>query len=44
MLAWGEMDGAMVAPPRDIRREPDFGATSVNYDLGDLLGRSREPS
>jgi hypothetical protein len=28
---------------RPFRREPDFGATSVNYDLADLLGRSEGP-
>lgn len=26
-----------------FRREPDFGVTSVNYDLGELLGRGEEP-
>ena len=26
---------------RPFRREPDFGATSVNYDFADLLARSR---
>jgi len=26
-----------------FRREPDFGVTSVNYDLGDLLQRGEEP-
>ncbi len=35
------------APPRYLRRpfgkEPDFGATSVNYDLPDLLARATEP-
>jgi hypothetical protein len=25
-------------------REPDFGATSVNYDLRELLARAGEPS
>jgi hypothetical protein len=29
---------------RPFRREPDFGATSVNYDFSDLLARSAEPS
>jgi hypothetical protein len=24
-------------------REPDFGATSVNYDLSELLARAEEP-
>jgi superfamily II DNA/RNA helicase len=26
-----------------FRREPDFGATSVNYDLSELLARAEEP-
>ena len=29
---------------RPFSREPDFGVTSVNYDLADLLARSKEPS
>ena len=29
---------------RPFRREPDFGVTSVNYDLADLLARSEAPS
>ena len=29
---------------RPFRREPDFGATSVNYDFADLLTRSESPS
>ncbi len=29
---------------RPLRREPDFGATSVNYNFNELLGRSEEPS
>ena len=29
---------------RPFRREPDFGATSVNYDFADLLARSEAPS
>jgi superfamily II DNA or RNA helicase len=27
-----------------FQKEPDFGATSVNYDFADLLARSQEPS
>ncbi|MBP7777872.1 MAG: DUF3883 domain-containing protein [Acidobacteria bacterium] len=27
-----------------FRREPDFGVTSVNYDLADLLSRAGEPA
>ena len=26
-----------------FRREPDFGVTSVNYDLAELLTRAEEP-
>ena len=26
-----------------FRREPDFGATSVNYDFAELLARAGEP-
>ena len=29
---------------RPFRREPDFGVTSVNYDLRDLLDRAEAPS
>jgi hypothetical protein len=28
---------------RPFRREPDFGVTSVNYDLGELLSRAEVP-
>jgi len=28
---------------RPFQREPDFGVTSVNYDLGELLKRAEEP-
>ncbi len=28
---------------RPFRREPDFGVTSVNYDLSELLARAEEP-
>lgn len=48
ILALVEVTGDTAAPPRYLRypfrREPDFGATSVNYDLPDLLGRATEPS
>ena len=27
-----------------FRREPDFGVTSVNYDLQELLTRAEEPA
>ena len=29
---------------RPFHREPDFGASSVNYDFDDLLGRAGEPA
>jgi len=29
--------------PRPFQREPDFGVTSVNYDLAELLARSEKP-
>jgi hypothetical protein len=29
---------------RPFQREPDFSATSVNYDLSDLLARGQNPS
>ena len=28
---------------RPFRREPDFGVTSVNYDLKELLATAEEP-
>jgi SNF2 family DNA or RNA helicase len=47
ILALVEVDGTS-ATPRYLRqpfqREPDFGATSVNYDLGELLERAEAPS
>ncbi|MCI0660150.1 MAG: DUF3883 domain-containing protein, partial [Acidobacteria bacterium] len=29
---------------RPFRREPDFGAASVNYDFAELLSRAEAPS
>jgi hypothetical protein len=47
ILAIVQIDGD-TATPRYIRqpfqREPDFGVTSVNYDLDELLRRAEEPS
>jgi hypothetical protein len=47
ILAVVRVDGDTALPARYVRRpfrrEPDFGATSVNYDLADLLARSSEP-
>jgi hypothetical protein len=47
ILALGLLDGDRVEV-RYVRqpfvREPDFGATSVNYDLEELLAQAEEPS
>jgi hypothetical protein len=47
ILAIVQIDGD-VCTPRYIRqpfqREPDFGVTSVNYDLADLMLRAEEPT
>jgi len=47
ILAIVEIDGER-ATPRYVRRpfgrEPDFGATSVNYDLSELWVKGTEPS
>ncbi len=47
ILAVVEVDGDH-STPRYIRqpfqREPDFGVTSVNYDLTDLIARAGEPA
>jgi hypothetical protein len=47
ILALGLIDGDQVEV-RYVRkpfvREPDFGATSVNYDLNALLAHAQEPS
>jgi hypothetical protein len=37
-------DGVLRYVRRSFKREPDFGATSVNYDLQELLARAEEPS
>jgi len=29
---------------RPFQREPDFGVTSVNYDLSEMLARSEDPA
>jgi hypothetical protein len=48
ILALVEVDGDKALDPRYVRRpfatEPDFGATSVNYDLKKLLEDSEPPS
>jgi hypothetical protein len=47
ILAIVEVDGDTVRSPCYVRRpfgkEPDFGVTSVNYDLRELLARGKEP-
>ena len=47
ILAIVIVDGGGAQPPRYIRnpfgKEPDFGVTSVNYELAELLERSEEP-
>ena len=48
ILAIVEIDGEKTKEPRYLRqpfqKEPDFGVTSVNYDLNELLARSAPPS
>lgn len=48
ILAIVEVDGDTAKEPRYIRepfkKEPDFGVTSVNYNLSELLARSETPS
>ena len=48
ILAIVEVDGDTAREPRYIRepfqKEPDFGVTSVNYNLSELLARSEPPS
>jgi len=47
ILAVVEVDGEQVTPRyvhSPFQREPDFGVTSVNYDLDDLLMRAEEPA
>ena len=47
ILAIVEVEGDTAKEPRYIRepfqKEPDFGATSVNYDLSELLARAEPP-
>ena len=46
ILALVEVGGGQASPPRYLRRpfgkEPDFGVTSVNYNIGTLLKSSEE--
>ena len=48
ILALVEVQDEHARPPRYIRKpfekEPDFGVTSVNYNLNELLARSKAPS
>ncbi len=47
ILALVEVDGEIASRPRYIRRpfqkEPDFGVTSVNYAVQELMSRAEEP-
>ncbi len=47
ILALVEVEGDVARPPRYVRqpfvREPDFGVTSVNYNLKELLARAEAP-
>lgn len=40
----GEDDHKVHYVRRPFQREPDFGATSVNYDFAELLARAEEPA
>lgn len=47
ILAIVQIDGDATTPRyvwQPFQREPDFGVTSVNYDLDELLERSEEPA
>jgi hypothetical protein len=47
ILAIVEIDGEITMPRyvrQPFQREPDFGVTSVNYDLAELLQRGEEPA
>jgi len=47
ILALVEVDGDNASPHyvwRPFHREPDFGVTSVNYDLWELLSKAKSPS
>jgi hypothetical protein len=47
ILALVQVENGQSMAPRYVRRpfgkEPDFGVTSVNYGLKELLERSQEP-
>ena len=46
ILAIVEIDGEATTPRyirQPFQREPDFGVTSVNYELRELLDRAEEP-
>ena len=47
ILAAVEVTNGVAGEPRHVRRpfvrEPGFGATSVTYNLAELLGRSENP-
>jgi hypothetical protein len=48
ILALVEVENAQAKPPRYVRqpfhKEPDFGVTSINYTLPELLSQSTQPN
>jgi hypothetical protein len=47
ILALVEVDGDKIIPRyvrRPFQREPDFGVTSVNYDLPELVAKAEDPT
>ena len=48
ILAIVEVEDGQAREPRYVRRpfgqEPDFGVTSVNYELQELLARAEAPA
>jgi len=44
VLVDGEAANAPAYVRRPFQREPDFGVTSVNYALDDLLARAEDPA
>jgi SNF2 family DNA or RNA helicase len=48
LLAIVQVNGDEVAPARYVRhpfqKEPDFGVTSANYDVAEMLARASDPS
>lgn len=42
-LPLAALNAASTRPAPPLRREPDFGATRVDYRFAELLARVREP-